>query len=230
MSEYYAVIRSTDYLAHYGVKGMKWGVRKFAKDKYARPSEKFISLYGDKSSKKVGPRTIQRHFNAIDKSATNIIAKQRGKEIEFADVFGTRTYVVGKKNRALKQKNVNNKKINRYNKSIEKIDKNLGSIMDKGVKYATQVKNLESMMDAMAAKATNSGYSVKSKSKLRMPYVYIKTRGAIGVMPVSGQRVKIRKNGNGQATFTMYKEHGDGTPHDVNLTTGSITSKKKKRK
>lgn len=28
MAEYYAVERSPEYLAHYGVKGMKWGVRK----------------------------------------------------------------------------------------------------------------------------------------------------------------------------------------------------------
>ena len=28
MSEYYAVQRSEEYLAHYGVRGMKWGVRK----------------------------------------------------------------------------------------------------------------------------------------------------------------------------------------------------------
>lgn len=28
MSEYYAVQRSDEYLAHYGVRGMKWGVRK----------------------------------------------------------------------------------------------------------------------------------------------------------------------------------------------------------
>lgn len=28
MAEYYAVERSPSYLAHYGVKGMRWGVRR----------------------------------------------------------------------------------------------------------------------------------------------------------------------------------------------------------
>ena len=28
MAEYYAVERSPEYLAHYGIRGMKWGVRK----------------------------------------------------------------------------------------------------------------------------------------------------------------------------------------------------------
>ncbi len=49
MSEYYAVIRSTDYLAHYGVKGMKWGVRKAIE----KGNMKKLSKHYAKASKKL---------------------------------------------------------------------------------------------------------------------------------------------------------------------------------
>lgn len=56
MSEYYAVQRSTDHLAHYGVKGMKWGVRKAiaygnqrALDSHFRKAAKKLAKLHDKA-------------------------------------------------------------------------------------------------------------------------------------------------------------------------------------
>ncbi len=49
MSEYYAVIRSTDHLAHYGVKGMKWGVRKAI----AYGNDKALDRHFRKAAKKL---------------------------------------------------------------------------------------------------------------------------------------------------------------------------------
>ena len=230
MGEYYAVIRSPDFIAHYGIKGMKWGVRKFVKDKHANPSDKFNSLYGDKATKTVGPRTMQRHFNAIDKSTANIIAKKRAKEIEFGDLINNRNFIEVKKNKVNKGKSKNkDRKLAKLNKASNAITKKMSSTFSKGVDHAYQVKNLESMMDSIAAKAANSGYTVRSKDKLYMPYAYISTRGAYGVIPVGGQHVKIRKHGDGHANFTMYKEHGNGDPYNVNLSTGKITRKKKRK-
>lgn len=49
MSEYYAVVRSTDELAHYGVKGMKWGVRKAL----ANRNERALDRHFRKAAKKL---------------------------------------------------------------------------------------------------------------------------------------------------------------------------------
>jgi len=49
MSEYYAVIRSGDHLAHYGVKGMRWGVRKAIE----RGNDRALSRQYKKAQKKL---------------------------------------------------------------------------------------------------------------------------------------------------------------------------------
>lgn len=213
MSEYYGVSTpSSDFLFHYGVKGMKWGVRRFADD-YGRPTKKFEKLYGSKSEVKIRPLTMQRHFNQLDKSYAKIAAKKRAKEIEMHDMYLA-------KDRVQKRAKKNPKVLEKYNKAMAKA-------LEKGINRTVEARNIESMMDAIAAKAANSGYTVKSKSVVRMPYTMVRGRG-IGVMPVSGQRIKIRKNGNGQVNFTMYKEHGDGTPYNVNFTKNGAVSARQK--
>lgn len=47
--KYYAVIRSTDHLAHYGIKGMKWGVRKAV----VLGNEKKLDQHFKKAAKKL---------------------------------------------------------------------------------------------------------------------------------------------------------------------------------
>ena len=55
MSEYYAVIRSTDHLAHYGVKGMKWGVRR--------------------ATERGNVRALSRHYNRAARKLEKLTAK-----------------------------------------------------------------------------------------------------------------------------------------------------------
>lgn len=58
MAQYYGVERSSDYLAHYGVKGMKWRVRKALKKGSIRAYEKQY-------------RKASRHLRRLEKQANN---------------------------------------------------------------------------------------------------------------------------------------------------------------
>ena len=52
MNSYYGVTRSSEYLAHYGVKGMKWGVRKYyenKRDKHLAKAKEYSQIAKERS-------------------------------------------------------------------------------------------------------------------------------------------------------------------------------------
>ena len=65
MSEYYAVVRSGDHLAHYGVKGMKWGVRKAIE----KGNEKKLDRQYKKAQKKLEKLNKRADVNEQEKIA-----------------------------------------------------------------------------------------------------------------------------------------------------------------
>lgn len=74
MAQYYGVNRSDDYLAHYGVKGMKWGVRKAIE---RHDNAAYLRQYS-KAQKKL--KTLKEHTNrkaqkeeAIGRAATGAL-------------------------------------------------------------------------------------------------------------------------------------------------------------
>lgn len=82
MSEYYAVIRSDSELAHYGVKGMKWGVRKALAAKGNRGERKLARQY-----KKAARKLARLNVNA-DVNMQRKIAEQQKKISKIAGRVG----------------------------------------------------------------------------------------------------------------------------------------------
>lgn len=90
MSEYYAVARFKNSLAHYGVPGMHWGVRKYM-DKNGKMTPKGAKRYGADATKKTSARKMQRDYNNLDKSYANnraeFIDVKRGREFNMPTLY-----------------------------------------------------------------------------------------------------------------------------------------------
>lgn len=168
---YYGGNDYRDYLAHHGVAGMKWGVRryqpypssyhgdgKFVGKKTASGNTETAETY---TQKKPSPGSIQRGLNKADKQAVRYIDRMNSasrKVAKYGNKYHARTKKLGlKESFGLDETDKpTDKKLQKYK---QKIDRNIES-------YTTNHKALKANESAtwkLIAKANENGYSVSSK-------------------------------------------------------------------
>lgn len=146
MSQYYAVAYSGEYLEHFGVKGQKWGVRRYQNEdgtltdagraRYARAEEKGLHVL------------YKKRLNDLDKNRAEHLRDIDDREPE---------------RRAYERKASKAKTDEKHDEWQRKADE-IGS---KTAKNIENIKKIDAEVNRIIKKAKDEGYDVKSKAIMR---------------------------------------------------------------
>lgn len=118
----------TDYLEHYGVLGMKWGVRKDPDRAYERASKKLKKLDTQLTSRRTRQSRIEYRFNKKNNRLSRKVARARTENQQIKAFKRYRRAIrplENKKYRAIRRADKTLKKAERWAKEMESTFKNV---------------------------------------------------------------------------------------------------------
>lgn len=149
--------KDSNALAHYGIPGMKWGVRRYQKADGSLTA-KGLRRYGEDG---YGGRKhkMQRDFNRLDQGYANVTAQKN----EATERIRSLKYKSAKRKSKLNEKGIDpslDKKIAKYDKKIQKQSDNLD-------KAESRMKSIESLQYRIMGHAAKQGYGTVLKDVVR---------------------------------------------------------------